>query len=71
MGCRVHRLLNSDRVYRAARAVAHAARVFVASVLLALVLVHMGEGARIAPLALASLVFIVTPAAYEVVRTRR
>lgn len=67
----VHRPLDSDRLYRTAQAVAHAARVFVSSVLFALVLVHIDEGARIVPLALTSLAFVVTPTAYEAIRTRR
>lgn len=71
MGSGLQRIVDSDRLYRVAQIAAHGARVFASSVFLALLLVHVNEGASvIAPLALASASVILTPAALEAVRTR-
>ncbi|HYM13950.1 MAG TPA: hypothetical protein VEZ14_00115 [Dehalococcoidia bacterium] len=68
----MQRLLRSARVYRAASATAHAARVFAASVFVSLLLFHVNEGVGvIGPLAAGAMMVIVAPAALEAMRQRR
>jgi hypothetical protein len=68
----IRRLSHDDRVFRTARATAHAARVFTAAVLFSLFLVHFDEGVRVlAPLALSALAVILAPALLERARTER
>jgi len=72
MGSGLQRIAENGRLYRAAQVTAHGARVFASSVFLALLFVHVNEGAGVvAPLALASAGVILTPAALEAVRARR